>query len=239
MGKLFIVSTPIGNLGDITYRAVQILKSCDVILAEDTRSAITLLKHYELPHKEIISFFEGNEEKRYGQIVMLLSQDKNVALISESGTPLISDPGFKLIRSLVENGIEIIAIPGPTAAITALTLSGLPTNAFLFFGFLPKKHGKVKKVLEEAKSVLKASETIKTVLFYESPHRLLDTLQSIESVFGDIEIVVARELTKIYEEVRREKVSESITYFTQEAPRGEFTILFSKSSHIDPESSSG
>lgn len=226
MGKLFIVSTPIGNLGDISYRAVQTLKDVDVILAEDTRSAVTLLKHYEIGQKEIISFFEGNEQKRYEQIIMLLAQDKNVALISESGTPLISDPGYKLIRSLTENGIQIEAIPGATAAITALTLSGLPTNAFLFFGFLPKKEGKVKSSLEEIKKILETSEHVKTAILYESPHRLTNTLKLIQEIYGDIEIVVARELTKIYEEVRREKVSESITHFSSNDPRGEFTLLF-------------
>lgn len=221
----FIVSTPIGNLGDITYRAIDVLKSVDVILAEDTRSAITLLKHYGVPRKEIISFFEGNENQKLPLVLSLLAQNKSVALISEAGTPLVSDPGFKLLRELITLEINIESIPGPTAAIAAITTSGLPTNSFLFLGFLPKKESPVKKVLEETKLALSTLKSCKTVVLYESPHRILKSLCLILKVFGNINIVVARELTKIHEEVIRNKVSEAIKHFEENKPRGEFTIL--------------
>lgn len=227
MGILYIVATPIGNLEDITLRALRILKETKTIFAEDTRSTINLLKHHniEIDGKEIISFFEGNEDQKTKEVFLKL-QNGDVVLVSESGTPLISDPGFKLIREFVNLGIKIESIPGATALITALTLSGLPTNAFLFLGFLPKKDGKIKSVLIDTKSALEKLELCKTVILYESPHRLINTLQKIEEIYGNIEIVVARELTKIYEEVRIEKVSEAIKHFTETEPRGEFTLIF-------------
>ncbi|OGY10414.1 MAG: 16S rRNA (cytidine(1402)-2'-O)-methyltransferase [Candidatus Blackburnbacteria bacterium RIFCSPHIGHO2_12_FULL_41_13b] len=226
-GKLFIISTPIGNFEDITLRALSTLRDADVILAEDTRTTANLLKHYNIPRKEIISFFEGNEEKRHPEILNLLITGKNVALVSESGTPLVSDPGYKLIRELVSNGIKIETIPGPTALVAALVVSGLPTNSFLFMGFLPKKSGKAKTILENTKSALSALSQCKSVILYESPHRIVKTLQLVKDVFGEIDVVVARELTKIHEEVRREKVSQAIEYFTTTKPRGEFVLLFS------------
>lgn len=224
-GKLFIVSTSIGNLEDISLRTIRVLTEVDVILAEDTRTAGLLLKHFNIPQKELVSFFEGNEESRKELVLQLLSQGKDIALISESGTPLISDPGYKLIRQLVSQGAKIEAVPGPTALITALTVSGLPTNAFLFLGFLPKKSGRARNILENTKSALTVLNQCKSVILYESPHRLLKSLQLIREVFGEIDVVVARELTKIHEEVRREKVSEAITHFNRVKPRGEFVIL--------------
>jgi len=226
-GKLSIVATPIGNMGDITYRAVVTLRKCDLILAEDTRTTIGLLKHYDIPHKEVVSFFEGNEDRKFDEVIqMLLGQDKHVALVSESGTPLISDPGYKLVRDAARAGVLVESIPGPTALISALTVSGLPTNAFAFLGFLPKKESHARKLLIQTKDSLHDIDQLKTVVFYESPHRLIKTLQLVKEVFGDIEVVVARELTKIHEEVRQENVSQSIEYFTKNRPRGEFTILF-------------
>lgn len=226
MGTLFIVSTPIGNLGDITIRAIETLKNTHVILAEDTRTARRLLDHFGIPteQKEILSFFEGNEEKRIPRVVDLLHQGLNVALITESGTPLISDPGFKLVRKVIELGIKVETIPGSTAVIAALTLSGLPTNAFVFLGFLPKKETKSKKIFENLKK--STLDPIKTVIFYESPYRLLNSLQAIKQVFGNIEVIVARELTKFYQEVRRETVVQSIKHFEENKPRGEFVVLF-------------
>lgn len=226
-GKLFIVSTPIGNFEDITLRALSTLRDAEVILAEDTRTTANLLRYYDIPRKEIISFFEGNEEKRNPEVLNLLISGKNIALVSESGTPLVSDPGYKLIRELVSNGIKIETIPGPTALVAALVISGLPTNSFLFLGFLPKKSGKAATILENTKSALSTLSQCKSVILYESPHRIIKTLQLIEDVYGDIEVVVARELTKIHEEVRREKVSAAINHFTQQKPRGEFVVLFS------------
>lgn len=234
MGKLFIVSTPIGNLEDITLRALRILSEVHVILAEDTRSAHILLAHHKIERpkvlsgveRDIISFFEGNEGRRIPEAVSLLNDGRNVALISESGTPLISDPGYKLVRECIRLGISVEAIPGPTAAIAALTVSGLPPNAFTYLGFLPKKEGKARKVLEGVKNAHEHMSDVKTIILYESPHRLLKTLHLIKEVFDDVDVVVARELTKFHEEVRREKVSEAIEYFTKTKPRGEFVVLF-------------
>ncbi len=224
-GKLSIVATPIGNLGDITFRALETFRQCDVVLAEDTRTTSGLFKHYDVSHKEVYSFFEGNEERKINFAIALLLQGKHVALASESGTPTISDPGYKLVREAINSDITVESIPGPTALIAALTTSGLPTNAFLFLGFLPKKESHAKKMLIQAKDTVSNIEQLKTILFYESPHRLIKTLKLIWEVYGDIQIVVARELTKLHEEVRREKVSDSLAHFGEAKPRGEFTIL--------------
>jgi len=227
MGKLYIVATPIGNLEDMTLRGIKTLGQADIILAEDTRSTGKLLKHHKISSQKLLSFFEGNEEKRIAEVISLLREDKTIALVSESGTPLISDPGFKLVRELTKLGIDLEVIPGPTALIAALTVSGLPTNAFCFLGYLPKKRTRANKILGNVKKSLEEAEVIKTVILYESPHRLIKALQSIKEVFGDINIVVARELTKMHEEVRREKVSEAIVHFNSVKPRGEFVLLFS------------
>lgn len=231
MGKLFIVSTPIGNLEDITFRAVRILSEVHVILAEDTRSAHNLMAHYkiETSDKEIISFFEGNEERRIPEVITLLEQGRHVALISESGTPLISDPGYKLVRECIQRDIPIEAIPGPSALISALTVSGMPPNAFLYLGFLPKKEGKARKVLEGVTTAHEHMVDVKTIILYESPYRLLKTLNLIKEIFGDVDVAICRELTKFHEEIHRSKVSETIEYFTKIKPRGEFVILFDMS----------
>ncbi|OGY09095.1 MAG: 16S rRNA (cytidine(1402)-2'-O)-methyltransferase [Candidatus Blackburnbacteria bacterium RIFCSPHIGHO2_01_FULL_43_15b] len=226
-GKLSIVATPIGNLGDITYRAIQTLTECDVVLAEDTRTTVKLLAHYQIPHKELVSFFEGNEERKINFAITLLDEGKHVVLVSESGTPLISDPGYKLVREAVNRGITVESVPGPTALISALTVSGLPTNAFLFLGFLPKKEAHVKRLFLITRDTLRDIEQLKTVIFYESPFRLLKTLNLVEQVFGEANIVVARELTKIHEEVRKGKVSEIIAHFEKVKPRGELVGLIS------------
>ncbi|MDO8503104.1 MAG: 16S rRNA (cytidine(1402)-2'-O)-methyltransferase [bacterium] len=231
MGKLFIVATPIGNLEDITLRALKTLKEVDIILAEDTRSTKNLLRHHGISteSKRLISFFEGNEARRLPEIIAILQQSEDVVLVSESGTPLISDPGFKLVREIVRLNIPVEAIPGPNAAITALSISGLPTNAFLFLGFLPKKESHVRNLFSSTRSTAKNTPQLKTIIAYESPHRLVKTLFLIKEIFGDKDLVVARELTKVYEEVRREKVSLAIEHFTKNKPRGEFVILFSLS----------
>ncbi|MEK7521756.1 MAG: 16S rRNA (cytidine(1402)-2'-O)-methyltransferase [Patescibacteria group bacterium] len=227
MGKLSIVSTPIGNLEDITLRALSTLKACDLILAEDTRTTIGFLKHYDIPPKEVVSFFEGNEEGKINFAITSILQGKHLALVSESGTPLISDPGYKLVREAIKAGVVIESIPGPTALISALTVSGLPTNAFLFLGFLPKKESHSRKLLIQARDAIQDIEQLKTIVFYESPHRLVKTLHLIKVVFGELQIVVARELTKMHEEVRRERVGEAIEHFNKDKPRGEITVLLS------------
>lgn len=225
-GKLYIVSTPIGNLEDMTYRAVRVLSEVDAILSEDTRTTAKLLKHFNIPHKPLFSFFEGNENEKQEQVLQMLKDGASLALVSENGTPLISDPGFKLVRDAIAAGIKVESVPGATALIAALTSSGLPTNAFLFLGFLPKKESHATDLLEKTKETLERMEQLKTVIIYEAPHRVVETLQLIEQVFGDIEVVVARELTKMYEEVRKEKVSTAIAHFKKTNPKGEFVLLF-------------
>lgn len=226
MGKLYIIATPIGNMGDITLRALETLKSVDLILAEDTRTTVGLLRHYNISQKEIVSFFEGNEEQRQGWVIRRLLADKNVGLVSESGTPLISDPGYKLVRECTRLGIPVETLPGPTAFVAALTLSGLPPNAFFFLGYLSKKNSRAKMWLEQIHKCISEESPVKTVILYESPHRLLTTLQLIKEIFGEIDVVVARELTKFYEEVKSEKVSDAIVHFSKVRPRGEIVVLF-------------
>ena len=222
-GTLYIVSTPIGNLGDITLRAIETLKSVDYVLCEDTRVSGKLLKHCGIENR-LVSFNDCNEDGKRLEVIVDLMAGKSVALISDAGTPLISDPGYKLVREAVAKAIKIESIPGPSAVITALTVSGLPPDKFLFLGYLPKKDGKRKEILTRTKESVQKIKA--TVIIYESPYRLLKTLTDIKEVFGDIEVVVCRELTKMHEEVRREKVSQSIDHFSKSVPKGEVAILF-------------
>ena len=227
MGKFSIVSTPVGNLEDISFRALTTIKEADMVLAEDTRTISNILKKYNIRAKFVTSFFEGNEQAKIPEILVKISEGQNIALVSESGTPLISDPGYKLVKELIKNNITVESVPGPTALITALTLSGLPPNSFLFLGFLPKKESKAKKILKDVNLALHKAESLKTVILYESPHRLLKTLYLIKEVFAETEVVVSRELTKIHEETRREPISSSIDHFQKQKPKGEFVISFS------------
>jgi 16S rRNA (cytidine1402-2'-O)-methyltransferase len=215
---LYIVSTPIGNLKDITLRAIETLKSVDLIAAEDTRHTKILLDAYEIK-KPLISFFEHNELKRTKELIDLLKTGKNIALVSDAGTPGINDPGFVIVSQAIENNIPITVIPGVSACITALTASGLPTHRFIFEGFLPPKSGSRRNKLEALK------KEAGTIIFYESPHRLLKTLADMQEVWDDTTIVVARELTKKFEEIRREKSSLLIEHFTKTPPKGEFVLL--------------
>lgn len=223
MSILYLVSTPIGNLKDITTRAKKVLSEADIIACEDTRKTGNLLKQLSLPKKELLSYYEENEEKRIPEIIKLLKENKKIVLVSNAGTPAISDPGFKLVRECIEKEIKVEAIPGASAILAALVVSGLPTNKFLFLGFLPKKQGKRKKIIASL-----PKET--TIIFFESPYRLLKTLEDIKETLGNIEIVVCRELTKIHEEKRREKISEAINHFEKTKPKGEFTLVFNISS---------
>lgn len=221
MGKLYIVSTPIGSLKDITFRAIEILRSVDLVVCEDTRVFGKLALEYQID-KPLLAVNDFNEEAKIGKVILEL-QDKDIALVSDAGTPLVSDPGYKLVREAIAKGFAVEAIPGPTAAITALAVSGLPTDKFLFVGYLSKKDGKRKEMLEQIK---KSRELVKsTIIFYESPYRVIKTLESIMAVFGDIDAVVCRELTKMHEEIRREKISDLIVHFSKIAPKGEFVIL--------------
>ena len=219
-GTLYIVSTPIGNLEDITLRALRILKEVDLIAAEDTRHTGLLLRHFGI-QKPLTSYFEGNELKKREWILSRLKQGDRIALVSDAGTPGISDPGFRLIQMVIENQIPIIPIPGPSAVIAALSVSGLPTDAFLFKGFLPHKSKKRRDLLKQLE------ETKETLIFYESPHRLTETLKDILDILGDREIVLTRELTKIYEEVLRGKVSEIQNQLAERKLKGEITLVIS------------
>jgi len=217
---LYIVSTPIGNLKDITLRALETLKSVDMIAAEDTRHTKILLNAYEIS-KPLTSFFEHNQDRKTEELIALLKSGKNVALVSDAGTPGISDPGYPLIRRAQEEGIKVEVIPGPTALITALTASGLPAHSFIFEGFLPVKSAARRKKLEELKSLGR------TMIFYESPHRLLASLKDIAHVLDGATVVAARELTKKFEEIKKGSPQELLGHFTRQAPKGEFVLLIS------------
>lgn len=232
-GVLYIVSTPIGNLEDITLRALRVLKEVDLIAAEDTRHTSILLKHYEIS-KPLTSYFEGNELKKKEFILSKLQAGEKVALLSDAGTPGISDPGFRLIKSAIENKIPVIPIPGPSAIITALSISGLPTDSFLFKGFLSHKSKKRREQLEQLKEIKE------TIILYESPHRVKETLRDIFEILGDRDIVLARELTKLYEEVLRGKISEILNKIEARKIKGEITLVISgknlkKGSKLMPE----
>jgi len=215
---LYIVSTPIGNLKDITLRALETLKSADLIAAEDTRHTRVLLDAYDI-HKPLTSFFEHNEDRKTEHLVGLLKEGKNIALVSDAGTPGLSDPGYPLIRRALDEGIKIEVVPGATALITALTASGLPAHAFVFEGFLPPKSAGRRKKLEEFKGEKR------TVIFYESPHRLLKALKDIEEVLDNPTVVCARELTKKFEEIKKGTTLELLDHFTRHSPKGEFVLL--------------
>jgi 16S rRNA (cytidine1402-2'-O)-methyltransferase len=219
-GTLYIVSTPIGNMEDITLRALRILKEVDLIAAEDTRRTGLLLKHFSI-QASLTSYFEGNELKKREFILAKLKEGKNVALVSDAGTPGVSDPGFRLIQLAIENQLPIVPIPGSSAVITALSVSGLPTDAFLFRGFLPHKSKKRKDLLREMENVRE------TLIFYESPHRISETLNDILEILGDREIVLTRELTKVYEEIIRGKVSEILKQVGERTLKGEITLVIS------------
>jgi len=225
-GTLFIVSTPIGNLQDITLRAIETLKETEYIACEDTRVASKLLKHIGASDsKFLISYYEQNEGKRIPNILNILRNGKNVALVSDSGTPAVSDPGFRIIREATTEGIRVEAIPGPSAVLASLVSSGLPTDKFLFLGFLPLKEGNRIKLLKNLKKSLGYIET--TVVIYESPYKLLRSLKNVMDIFGNIEVVIARELTKIYEEKESGNISYFIDKYSKKNPKGEFVLLFS------------
>lgn len=231
------MSTPIGNLEDITIRAVKVLFSSEIIFCEDTRKTGQLLSKLRsldnleinsgnktLNSPKLISFFEGNEIEKIPLAVSLVQGGANIALVSNGGTPLVSDPGFKLVREAIRQDIKVETIPGASAVLTALTVSGLPTDKFLFLGFLPKKPVKRQKIWQNLNCFGPAFSP--TVIIYESPFRLIKTLNELLDIYGDIEITIARELTKMYEEVRREKISNSVEHFSKTKPKGEFCLLF-------------
>ncbi len=219
-GKLFIVPTPIGNLEDITFRAIKVLKEVTLILAEDTRTSKKLLQHYDII-TPMQSHHMHNEHKTVDGILQRLKRGEQIALISDAGTPAISDPGFLLCRASIEHGIEIECLPGATAFVPALVISGLPNDRFVFEGFLPLKKGRQTRL-----EVL--AEESRTMVFYESPHKLLKTLTQFVTYFGpDRPISVSRELTKMYEETLRGTTSELLSHFERIPPKGEFVIVVS------------
>ncbi len=217
-GTLFLVSTPIGNLEDITLKALRVLKEADLIAAEDTRKTGILLKGYSISN-QLTSYHDYNKEKKAPCLLEELKSGKSVALVSDAGTPGISDPAYLLVKYAVEEGIRVESVPGPSAFVSALIISGLPTDKFVFEGFLPAKPGKRKKRISEL-----AGEE-RTLILYESPHRLLRTLEDLISIWGDRKASIARELTKKFEEVKRGKLSEIKGYFESTKIKGEFVIV--------------
>lgn len=217
-GKLYLVPTPIGNLKDITLRALETLQEADFIAAEDTRQTLKLLNHFDIK-KPLISYHKYNEQIKSDKIIELLAEGKNIALVSDAGTPGISDPGSVIVQRCIEKMIDFEVLPGATAITTALVYSGLDTTKFLFRGFLPRENKERKIITDE---LLKSQETL---IFYEAPHRLLDTLTYLLDTFGNRRIAVCRELTKIYEEIYRGNLKEALGYFIENRPRGEFVLV--------------
>ncbi len=222
-GLLYIVATPIGNLGDITLRAIETLKNVDLIACEDTRHSKILLDHYGVK-KPLISYFDFSERKRAPELLEKIRNGAKIALISDAGTPGVADPGYRLIKGAIEAGVKVESIPGPSALISALVSSGLPTDRFTFEGFFPVKSGQRKNKL------LSLKDEDRTIIFYESPHRILKTLEAIHETLGDIPIVVARELTKKFEEIVRDRTSEVIKHFSSKKILGEFVVLWKRDS---------
>jgi 16S rRNA (cytidine1402-2'-O)-methyltransferase len=221
-GRLHIVATPIGNLEDITYRAVRVLREADLIACEDTRQTRKLLDHYGI-QKPTISYHEHNEEERAAELVARLTAGAHIALVSDAGMPLVSDPGYRLVRAAVSAGIKVEPLPGPSAALTALAASGLPTDSFHFGGFLPAKPGQRAHALE------KLADEQSTLIFFEAPHRIIEALETIEQVLGPRPVVVARELTKIHEEFLRGTAAEVAQELAgREVLKGEITLLIGK-----------
>lgn len=217
-GTLYLVATPIGNLEDITLRALRILKEADLIAAEDTRQTLKLLNHYEIKNT-LVSYYEHNKIEKGNYLIQKLLEGKNIAIVSDAGSPGISDPGEDLVKLAVENGITVTMIPGPAAAVTGLVISGMPSGRFAFEGFLPMN----KRVrAERLKSI---SEDTRTLVFYEAPHKLIHTLRDLRSAFGNRRIALARELTKRFEEVVRCSLDEAVAKYDAEPPKGEFVLI--------------
>ena len=217
-GKLYVVGTPIGNLEDMSVRAVKTLQEVDFIADEDTRVTLKLLNHFEIK-KPMVSYHEHNAREKGGEIITRLLSGQTCAIVTDAGMPCISDPGEDLVRLCAENGIDTVVIPGPSAAISALALSGLSTSKFVFEGFLnPQKNARLER-LEELK------REKRTIIFYEAPHKLCDTLSAMYQVLGDRKITLARELTKIYEEVIRTTLSQAVALYEEKAPKGEFVLV--------------
>lgn len=215
---LYLVGTPIGNLRDITQRAIDTLGEVDLIASEDTRKTGILLKKYNIK-KRLISYYDYNKIEKTPLIIKKIKEGERIALVSDAGTPGIQDPGFYLVREAIKENIRVISIPGPIALISALIVSGLPTDRFCFEGFLPRRSGRRKTKMKEL------IEREDTIIFYEVPHRLIPFLKDLLEIFGDRRVAIARELTKKFEEIRRGKISEILSHYEEKKPRGEFVIV--------------
>ncbi len=228
-GTLYVVGTPIGNLEDMTFRAVRILQTVDLIAAEDTRHTGKLLQHFQITAPQI-SYHNHNRHSRIPDLLGRLSQGHAIALVTDAGMPGISDPGYELVKACIEADIPVVPIPGPSAAITALSAAGLPTDQFVFEGFLPAKG-------QERRGRIAAIQTeSRTLIFYEAPHRLRQTLQDLADVLGkDRQMVLARELTKLHEEFRRGRIADAIAHYSQHAPQGEYTLVVAGLPPVKPQ----
>lgn len=220
-GTLYLVATPIGNLADITHRAIEVLTNVALIACEDTRHTRKLLQHYGIATRTI-SYHEHNEQQRARELIEILQRGDDVAVVSDAGSPAISDPGFRLVRAAIEHDVPVVPVPGPSALITALIAAGLPTDEFFFGGFLPARANARRTRLGELRSVPG------TLVFYEGPHRLSETLKDAHEMLGEREAVVARELTKLHEEIRRGRLSELAQHYATEEPRGEIVLLIDR-----------
>ncbi len=225
MGELFLIATPIGNLADFSLRAQRILNEVDIIFAEDTRRTKRLLDFFKIEKKRILSFYRENETKRTQEAIFWLKEGKKIALLSDAGSPLISDPGVILLRAALSQDIKVVSIPGPSSLIVALSLAGFSCNRFLFLGFISKKHQDKKRLFKTLKEFKK--HPFSTVVFYDSPLRLVATLEVIREVFGNIPLVVCRELTKKFEEVIRGRVNEVLIKLKEREIKGEITVVIS------------
>jgi 16S rRNA (cytidine1402-2'-O)-methyltransferase len=230
---LVLVSTPIGNLGDITLRAKLLLDQCNLILCEDTRHTNRLLTTFGI-HTRTETLHEHNEDIRIPIVLARLREGQTIALVSDAGTPLMSDPGFRLVRAAISAGVGLTALPGPNAAVTALILSGLPPSPFMFLGFPPAKQSARRAGFSQIRSAERAGLAA-TLIWYEAPHRLMDTLADLLTIFGNRQAAVARELTKVFETVERGGIAELLELFRRQPPRGEITLMIGKPEADDPE----
>ena len=219
-GSLYVVGTPIGNLGDFSPRAIEVLERVDFIAAEDTRVTLKLLNHFNLK-KEMLSYYEHNKREKGGEIIARMLKGESCALVSDAGMPAISDPGEELVKLAHESGIRVESVPGPSALVTALAISGMPSGRFCFEGFLSVNKANRRVHLEELK------KEKRTMIFYEAPHKLLSTLRDMLEAFGDRDIALVKELTKIHETVNHTSLSLALEYYTENAPRGEFVLIVS------------
>lgn len=228
-GTLYLCATPIGNLKDVSARCLEIFNEADLIACEDTRRTLQLLNHFEI-HKPLTSYHEHNKKEKGAYIISLLNEGKNIVLVSDAGTPAISDPGEDLVALAIENGINVTSVPGPVAAINALILSGLPTSRFSFEGFLSVNNRHRHEHLASVKN------DTRTLIFYEAPHKLKSTLSDMAKAFGeDRRIALARELTKLHEEILRMTIGEAISYYEENSPRGEYVLVIEGASEVSSE----